>query len=144
MKILNARYVTKKLKDLEKKAGGHVEVVTGFTQRYAIHVHENLEAKHKEGKTAKYLERPYRENSKAIQDLIAREYERTRKLRLAVVTGGLKIQRLAQQVVPIDTAALKSSAYTAEGNKINSVATAAFQKSESVRRRQLTKRSKRK
>jgi hypothetical protein len=35
-------------------------VIVGYTANYAIYVHENLEAHHKPGKTAKYLEGPMR------------------------------------------------------------------------------------
>lgn len=39
-------------------SGLTTEVEVGYTQGYAIYVHENLEAQHKRGKYAKFLETP--------------------------------------------------------------------------------------
>lgn len=36
------------------------EVTVGYTANYGIYVHENLDARHKEGKQAKFLEEPAR------------------------------------------------------------------------------------
>jgi hypothetical protein len=40
---------------------------------YAIFVHEDLEARHKPGKTAKYLEKPAREKRREILNIISEE-----------------------------------------------------------------------
>lgn len=52
-------------------SGLRAEVVVGYTQEYAIHVHENLEARHAPGKIAKYLEVPARRYRKQLQQIIA-------------------------------------------------------------------------
>lgn len=57
-----------------RKAGGRgwkVIVVVGYTAAYAIFVHENLEARHKEGKEAKFLEKPLREKRDRILGIMA-------------------------------------------------------------------------
>ena len=51
-------------------SGWDIVVQVGYTQLYSIFVHENLEAKHKTGKEAKYLERPLRENRLQILKIV--------------------------------------------------------------------------
>lgn len=53
--------------------GFSTEVLVGYTQSYAIYVHENLDARHKPGKYAKYLETPARENRDEMIRIIRRE-----------------------------------------------------------------------
>lgn len=45
-------------------------VRVGYTAEYAIYVHENLNARHKPGKIAKFLEKPARENKDKIKAII--------------------------------------------------------------------------
>ena len=59
----------------KEKSGFSTVVLVGYTANYAIYVHEDLEASHKPGKIAKYLERPAREHAKEIRAIIAREME---------------------------------------------------------------------
>lgn len=47
-------------------SGFKVQVRVVYLQDYALYVHENLEARHAPGKTAKFLERPAREKRKQI------------------------------------------------------------------------------
>ena len=58
-----------------RKKGSHLntEVIVGYTQNYAIYVHEDLDAQHNPGQTAKFLERPARENKDKLRDIIAGE-----------------------------------------------------------------------
>lgn len=44
----------------------NTSVIVGFGMEYAVFVHENLEARHKPGKQAKFLEQPAREKQKQI------------------------------------------------------------------------------
>ncbi len=46
--------------------GFNVDVVVEFLAEYAVYVHEDLEAKHAEGTSAKYLEKPARQKRKEI------------------------------------------------------------------------------
>ena len=110
-----------------------LSAVVGFTQTYAVIVHEDLGARHKEGKTAKYLERPAREIMPTAGKTIADVYKKTGSLDKGLIVVCLQIQRAAQQVVPIDTAALKASAFTALESKYDQTASDAFAKSEAVR-----------
>ena len=47
-------------------AGLKSEVLVGYTAEYAVYVHENLEARHLPGKSAKFLEQPLRDHHKEI------------------------------------------------------------------------------
>lgn len=106
---------------------------TGYTQRYAIYVHEDPIADHAEGKTWKYLELPARQLSGEIALIVVRVYKKTKSLAQALLMGCLRLQRASQEIVPIDTSALKNSAWTALEKDIPTVSAAAFSKSESIR-----------
>ena len=53
--------------------GKNSKVFVGYTAAYAIFVHEDLEASHKPGKTAKFLEGPAREHRQDMIDIILKE-----------------------------------------------------------------------
>lgn len=46
------------------------EAIVSYGAEYAIYVHENLEARHKPGKQAKFLETPLREKQKELAAII--------------------------------------------------------------------------
>lgn len=94
----------------EGKVVNYVEV--GYTQHYAIYVHEDLEATHAPGKVAKYLENPAREFRQQIMKRIVNQTKRTKSFVKGLLAGGLYLQRKSQKVVPVDTGALKASAFT--------------------------------
>lgn len=48
-------------------------VRVGYVQSYAVYVHEDLEARHAPGKTAKYLTRPAEEQKRVMIDIIKGE-----------------------------------------------------------------------
>lgn len=50
--------------------GWSITVVVGYTANYAIYVHEDLNARHKPGKVAKYLERPLREKRMRLLEIM--------------------------------------------------------------------------
>ena len=99
-------------KEIAKARGANVSVVVGYTAAYAVYVHENLEARHKSGKQAKFLEQPARDNAKQIAGAIAATMKRTASMEAALLVGGHLIQRLSQKVVPVLTGNLKGSAFT--------------------------------
>jgi hypothetical protein len=101
------RMLDKKLKQVEKTRS----VIVGFTQAYAIYVHENLEAKHDNGQ-AKFLEAPARELSSTFVDIIATAMRKGRTLEQGLLLAGLRLQREAQIRCPVETGALKGSAFT--------------------------------
>jgi len=53
--------------------GFDADVVVGYVADYAVYVHENLQAKHKPGKQAKFLEQPAREKRGEIIKIIEKE-----------------------------------------------------------------------
>lgn len=88
-----------------------VSVSVGYTQHYAIYVHENMEVTHKVGQ-AKYLEQPARELAQQISQTVIQAHRRGATFQQALVIGGLFLQRESQKLVPVDTGALKNSAFT--------------------------------
>jgi hypothetical protein len=88
-----------------------VSVTVGYTQSYALPVHERRNVHHPVGK-AGFLADPARESAADIRDIIITTYERTGDLTKSVVMGGLLLQRLSQKQCPVDTGALKGSAFT--------------------------------
>lgn len=58
--------------------GMDTQVIVSYGQDYAVFVHENLTAKHKPGKTAKYLERVVREKRKRITEIVIKGIEDNR------------------------------------------------------------------
>ena len=85
--------------------------LVGYTQAYAIYVHENLEAKHPVGQ-AKFLETPMRENEAELRQVINDALKRGVALEYALLVGGLRLQGLSQRLCPVDTGALRNSAVT--------------------------------
>lgn len=62
-----------------RKKGDKWEVVIGYggaASSYALEQHENLRYRHKEGKSAKYLEIPVQERASNMEDKIARRLKR--------------------------------------------------------------------
>jgi len=88
-------------------------VVVGYTQNYAIFVHEDPEAIHSVG-TWKYLEKAARLllNGGTLHLIITKAYAKTGSLSKSLLLAALAIQRQSQQLVPVDTGALKNSAFT--------------------------------
>jgi len=54
-------------------SGFDTDVVVGYVADYAVYVHEDLQANHKTGKQAKYLEQPAREKKDEIFRIIREE-----------------------------------------------------------------------
>jgi len=86
-------------------------VVVGYTANYAVYVHENLEAHHPVGQ-AKYLEQPAREHADKLAATVRKTYQKTGDMERSLLMGGLLLQRLSQELVPVDTGVLRASAFT--------------------------------
>lgn len=86
-------------------------VVVGYTQSYAIYVHENLEANHPVGQ-AKFLEQPFRSMSGELKGIVFEALRKGKTMAQALLLAGLRLQRESQKLVPVDTGALKNSAFT--------------------------------
>lgn len=95
----------------KEQASGKVSVAVGYTQSYAIYVHEDLNARHPVGQ-AKFLEHPFRANRAKYTSLVHEAIQKGRTLAEALLLAGLALQRDSQLLVPVDTGALKNSAFT--------------------------------
>jgi len=114
IKIEGLKDVSRALGSASRKYGGrsgNPSVIVGFTQKYALKVHEDLKTPHRVGQ-AKYLEQPARELEKELRQLIAAAMKAKATLSKALLVAGLRIQREAQLLVPVDTGALRASAFT--------------------------------
>ena len=90
----------------------NVSCIVGYTAAYAIYVHENLQAQHKSGKTAKFLETPARLLHDELAAIIFKALQAGRTVAQALLLAGLKLQAESQKICPVDTGALKASAFT--------------------------------
>ncbi len=104
--------LVRKFRDLRGRYKGQPKVAVGYSQEYAVYVHENLEAYHPTG-TAKFLERPARQYRAEMGRMVR---TRMRKggttLRQALEEVGRFLMRKSQELVPVDTGALRNSAFT--------------------------------
>lgn len=123
---------------------GQVKVVVGYTQGYALAVHENLTASHAEGKQAKYLEGPARAAQNDIRKIIHESVFQGDGLEAGCLRAGMFLQRKSQEVVPIDTGALRASAFTALAEEEDAVAGVAYGQSEAIRIAELNRRTQKK
>ena len=130
MEIRGMLAVQKALKEKLKQANkANAVVQVGYTMKYALPVHERrkgIAGERKEGKErntkgqfvsnrgAKYLEKPAREQAGEIARIVVQAAQKTGDIRRGLVLGGLRLQRESQKLVPIDTGALRASAYTRE------------------------------
>ena len=87
-------------------------VAVGYTAKYAVYVHEDLEANHPNGGQAKYLEQPAREKHEILANIVATAVKRGVSLVKALYLAGLRLQRESQELVPVDTGNLRGSAFT--------------------------------
>ena len=97
---------------ITKSRKSDLSVTVGYTQEYAVYVHENLEAQHAPGKQAKFLEQPARELQPELKEMIGRLSKQKKPLEQVLLLAGLRLQAASQRIVPVDTGALKNSAFT--------------------------------
>ena len=95
----------------QAERASNVSVIVGYTQAYAIFVHENLQAKHPVGQ-AKFLEQPARQNAKRYGEIAGQLLKKGKTMAQSLLVAGLALQRDSQQLVPVDTGALRNSAFT--------------------------------
>lgn len=103
------KQLQKKLKKIDKDS--KASVVTGYTQKYAIYVHEIPRPAHSNGKW-KYLEDPARRLKTELGRMIAASLKRGTPTITALTLAAIRLQRASQQEVPVLTGALKNSAFT--------------------------------
>lgn len=142
MKIGGLNKLQGVIRGLKRKAKEHeVSVQVGFTQNYAMWVHEDMDANHTVGQ-AKFLEVPARSLQLELHNIITKVFKQTGSMQKALLMAGYRLQREAQQLVPVDTSALKASAYTALDSEADAVADAAHQRSEQIKKSALKARKK--
>lgn len=107
-----------------------VTVLVGYTAKYALFVHENMEASTL-GKGIprpsglgvywgppqygpKFLEGPAREFAKDIVNVITSAFAKGIPLLKSMLLGGLRLQRESMKVVPVEYGNLRASAFTRE------------------------------
>ena len=139
--IERADKVIDKLDHLRKLSQQHnnVGVIVGYTASYALHVHEMVgeSGRPKRGKgikrrkphkgmywdpqgrgQSKFLEQPFREHQKELLEIITTvikaqgNFAKGAGLDKGLMVVGLYLQRLSQELVPVDTGNLKGSAFT--------------------------------
>lgn len=141
------------LANLEKRAveatPAKVSAFVGFTQTYAIHVHE-VKRPHKEPTQWKYLETPARTKQNEIAEEVrnafmdlssgnARDKTTGRfvsqggRMGAALLAGCMYLQAEAQLITPKQTGALKASAFSCLEEQLEQKSAEAFTRSESKR-----------
>lgn len=85
-------------------------VVVGFSASYAIYVHENLEAHHPIGQ-AKFLEQPAKQMKSELAEIVKSALRQGKTVSQSLLLAGLRLQRESMRLVPVDTGALKASAF---------------------------------
>jgi len=116
-----------------------VTIVVGYSQEYALEQHERLDYQHKVGQ-AKYLETAARVSEQEVRNTLRRSPEK--KLAESMLKAGLLIQRRSQELCPVDTSALKASAFTSIESEVEQAAKKAHDKGESIRSKAMSKGSK--
>lgn len=131
VRIEGMKEVAAMLRRRKKKYGDtHVSVIVGYSQKYALFVHESVQMKlkgqdrkspHKgqywdpQGRAqAKFLEQPAREFRGVLAQIVREAMENGATLIQALFLAGLRLQRESQLLVPVNTGALKNSAFTRE------------------------------
>ena len=141
-KLEGIENVKRVLRELRKRASQHryVSIVTGYTQNYALVVHET----NKNYRTGswKYLEIPARALRGELARIVRDTYKRTRNLEKACIIAGMRLQRESQLMCPVDTSALKASAFTAREKDLESVSSAAKARSDEIRQAAIESRAK--
>lgn len=111
VRITGAGHVMRTLRNLTRK-GTNSSVKVGYRTNYAVYVHENLQANHPNGGEAKFLENPARELRSQLVVQVQSDMRMGATLEQALYRAGLALQAASQQRVPVDTGALRSSAFT--------------------------------
>ena len=141
-RLENFKELQKRLQRMraESKTEDNTSVTVGFSQNYAVWVHE-VRANHKDGKQWHYLSTPARQLESELGQIILTAYKTTGNMLKSLLVAGMRLQREAQQIVPIDTAALKASAFTAPTAREDEAAAKAYVKSEFRRARTMDQRA---
>ncbi len=107
----------------------HSVVVVGFSKSYALEVHERTDVQRRVG-GPKFLEKAARENESKVKEMIRRAS--IEQLPETLLKCGLLIQREAQKITPVDTSALRASAFTTLEEDLDRVATEARTRAQAI------------
>jgi hypothetical protein len=121
------------------KGPNQLILVVGYSQHYALEVHERTDIRHRVGQ-AKYLEQAARSSEKDVVNMLRQPGELPDKM----LKAGLLIQRRSQELVPVDTSALKASAFTAFQKDVDQTATESHTRAEEIRTKVLAQRDRKK
>ena len=119
-------------------------VAVCYPMDYAAEVHERTDQRHKVGQ-AKYLETAAKHSEQEVKQRL-REASKQGPKHLAeeMLRCGLLIQRNSQQLCPVDTSALRSSAFTSVEEELDSKSTQKRSEAEALRLTKLAQREQRK
>ena len=113
MAVENLASLLKKLEAARKRIGDVTPVVVGYTANSAIHVHEDMEMPHRVGE-AKFLETPLRQLPAELAKVMTAVVMKGGTVTQGLLVAGLRLQTESQLLVPVDTGALRASAFTRE------------------------------
>jgi hypothetical protein len=136
--------VQKALEKLKKRYNPYDEelsVVVGYSMNYAVYVHENKAAKHPVGK-AKFLEDPARQLGSELSSMISQDVKKGLKIIDSLLIAGFRLRRESQEQVPVDTSALRSSAFTCKEADLETEAAAAKARGEALQTKVQGRRAK--
>jgi len=125
----------------DKFPPGATTVVVGCTQRYALFVHENLQARHPVGQ-AKFLETPARQQAGALAEIVRKAATKGAGVIMGLRLAGLHLMKLAQLLTPVDTSALKYSYFVVLEEDLDAKSEEMFARSEAVRKAGLARQAK--
>lgn len=133
-KIERLTNVVSKLRTLAalSQQGDNCSVIVGYTAKYAIYVHENMEIWppgmrlkgvprpkgqgrywDPQGKAQpKFLEQPARDLKNELARIVINAKRQRRTTAFGLLLAGLKLQTESQRLVPVKTGLLKASAFT--------------------------------
>lgn len=143
MRISGIEALEQRLKEMAKAAKAD-DVIVGYTQDYAVYVHEMTWLQHKPGKEAKYLETPARRLARELFRVILNTFRSSGDFQKALLVAGMRLQGESQKIVPRDTSALAFSAYTAKESDAPAKAAAARARAVAKYRAEMAKRKKKK
>ena len=121
----------------DNKGKDTLTVVVGYSMEYALEVHERTDVKRRVGQP-KFLETAARTLAPEVSNMLRKS--KPDKLADNMLRAGLLIQRESQKLTPVDTSALRASAFTAVEEDLDRVATEARTKAEQTRMKVLAKR----
>jgi hypothetical protein len=129
-KITGISEVKRALNKLAKGFTGE-NVVVGFTQNYALFVHE-VPARHTTGKAGFLLDNA-RDLQQEMSQIVLDQVKKTGSIERGLLLAGNRLQAAAQEDTPVDTGALKASAFTSKESDLEAASKQAYAEGEKIR-----------